>query len=65
MADGAISMGSVRVDIAESPAARKSVAVLVNNVCTYDRRVSKGAEELARRGNRVAICAGKAREGPY
>ena len=64
MADGAISMGSVRVDIAERPAARKSVAVLVNNVCTYDSRVIKGAEELARRGYRVAIFAVKASDLP-
>lgn len=57
-------MGSVRVDVAERPAVRRSVAILVNNVCTYDSRVIKGAEELARRGYRVTVFAVKAGDLP-
>lgn len=57
-------MGSVRFDVADRPARRTSVAILVNNVCTYDSRVIKGAEELAQRGYRVAIFAVKAGELP-
>ncbi|MEZ5922810.1 MAG: glycosyltransferase family 4 protein [Hyphomicrobiaceae bacterium] len=57
-------MNQARATISTPTDVRKSVAILVNNSCTYDSRVIKGAEALAQRGFRVCVFAVKANNLP-